>query len=85
MRKAAPATPLAAVQAVWAEAVGERIDAEARPVAERDGVVTISCSSTIWAQELDLLSPELLRSLEGALPAASAPRSLRFTTIDPPA
>jgi len=78
MARAAPATPLAAVQAAWAGAVGERIAAEARPVAERDGVVTVSCSSSTWAQELDLLSAELLESLSEALPEASRPQSLRF-------
>jgi predicted nucleic acid-binding Zn ribbon protein len=78
--RAAPATPLAAIQAVWADAVGERIAAEARPVAERDGVVTVSCSSSSWAQELDLLSPELLERLSEALGEGDPPRTLRFRT-----
>jgi predicted nucleic acid-binding Zn ribbon protein len=79
MARAAPATPLAAVQAAWAGAVGERIAAEARPVAEKGGVVTVSCSSATWAQELDLLSAELLQKLSDALPEGSGPRTLRFT------
>jgi predicted nucleic acid-binding Zn ribbon protein len=62
-----PATPLAAVQAVWPDAVGPRIAAEARPVRERDGAVTIECRSSTWAQELDLLHDELLGSLNEAL------------------
>jgi predicted nucleic acid-binding Zn ribbon protein len=78
MARAAPATPLAAAQAAWAEAVGERIAAEARPVSERDGVLTVACSSSTWAQELDLLSPELLERLSEALPEGDRPRSLRF-------
>ncbi len=55
-----PATPLAAIQAVWPDAVGARIAAEARPVRERDGTVTVECRAATWAQELDLLHDELL-------------------------
>ena len=81
---AAPATPLAAIQAVWRSAVGPGIAAEADPVAERSGVVTITCSSAIWAQELDLLHDELLAKLTAALAAQGAnlahrPTRLRFT------
>ena len=82
MARAAPATPLAAVQAAWAGAVGERIAAEARPVAEKDGVLTVSCSSATWAQELDLLSEELLERLSEALPEGSRPELLRFRATD---
>jgi predicted nucleic acid-binding Zn ribbon protein len=63
----APATLLARVQAVWNEVGGPRLTAAAAPVSERDGVVTIACESGVWAQELDLLAPELLRGLEAAL------------------
>ena len=82
MSQVAPATPLAAAQAAWAGAVGDRIAAEARPVAERDGVLTVACSSATWAQELDLLSVELLEKLSAALPEADRPRSLRFRVGD---
>src|ERR687898_3224430 len=56
MSRAAPATPLAAVQAVWERAAGAEVAAQARPVEERDGVVTVACRSATWAQELDLLA-----------------------------
>ena len=55
-----PATLLAAVQGCWAEAVGERIAAEARPVREREGTITVECRAATWAQELDLLQDELV-------------------------
>jgi predicted nucleic acid-binding Zn ribbon protein len=80
MRTAAPATPLAAIQAAWRDAVGERIAAEARPVEEQDGQLTVACSSATWAQELDLLGPELLGRLRERLDEEVAPRSLRFRT-----
>ncbi len=83
MRDAAPATPLAAIQAAWKDAVGERIAAQARPVAERDGILTVSCSSASWAQELDLLSGDLLERLRETVPEGSVPQSLRFRALDP--
>jgi predicted nucleic acid-binding Zn ribbon protein len=63
----APATLLARVQAVWGEVAGPRLAEAASPVAERDGVLTIACESGVWAQELDLLGPDLLAGLEQAL------------------
>jgi predicted nucleic acid-binding Zn ribbon protein len=65
--EAQPQTPLAAIQAAWPEAVGARIAAEARPVRERDGTVTVECRAATWAQELDLLHDELLGRLNEAL------------------
>ncbi len=62
-----PRTPLAAVQGVWAAAVGEAVAAQAEPVAERDGVVTVACRSSTWAQELDLLQIELLDAVNARL------------------
>ena len=58
-----PETLLAEVQQAWAEIVGEAIAREAEPVAERGGVVTVSCSSSVWAHELDLLAPPILERL----------------------
>jgi predicted nucleic acid-binding Zn ribbon protein len=75
----APATPLGAVQGLWAGAVGERVAAEATPVAERDGVVTVACRSSTWAQELDLLSGEVLGKLRSELPEGVEVTALRFT------
>ena len=62
----APATLLAEVQRAWPGAAGA-FAAEGEPVAERDGVVTVACASAVWAQELDLLSEEVLARLNAAL------------------
>lgn len=67
VRDVAPATLLARVQAVWGEVAGPRLAAAAAPVSEREGVVTVACESGVWAQELDLLAPDLLSGLEDAL------------------
>jgi predicted nucleic acid-binding Zn ribbon protein len=76
LERSAPRTPLAAVQLAWRDAVGEAIAAEAEPVAEQDGVLTIRCRSSTWAQELSLMETEVLRRLAEAL-GDSAPRGLK--------
>ncbi len=81
LQRAAPKTPLAALQSVWPELVGERIAAVARPVSERDGVVTVDCSDSVWAQELDLMQAQLLERLRERL-SERAPQSLRFRVRD---
>ncbi len=65
--QAAPATLLARVQARWPEVAGQAICAEAAPVAERAGTLTIECRSAVWASELELLATDLLRRLNEAL------------------
>ncbi len=63
----APASTLAQVQACWEGVVGAAIAAAARPTAEREGVLTVQCEAAVWAQELDLMAPELLPRLNTAL------------------
>jgi predicted nucleic acid-binding Zn ribbon protein len=78
---AAPAGLLARVQAAWPEVAGPAIAAEAEPSAERDGVVTVSCRSAVWAHELGLMSADLQERLNGALsdPSGRGPiAGLRF-------
>ena len=58
---------LAQVQSAWPDAAGAAFAAAATPVAERAGVVTVACSSSVWAQELDLMSERVLERLNAAL------------------
>jgi predicted nucleic acid-binding Zn ribbon protein len=83
--RAEPATLLAAVQSAWPAAVGEAIAREATPVAERSGVVTVACSSSAWAQELDLLGVQMIEKIRPKLPAGSSLEALRFITDGDPA
>src|SRR5947208_10858250 len=62
-----PETLLAEVQRVWGETVGPAIGAEARPSSERAGVLTVSCSAAVWAQELDLMAATILEPLNARL------------------
>ena len=62
-----PATVLAECQRVWPAVAGPAIAAEAQPVSERSGTLTIACESSVWASELDLMGPTLLARLNEAL------------------
>lgn len=78
-----PATALARAREAWPAVVGSRIAAEAEPVGEREGVITVACRSSVWAQELELLSTDLARRLEAAVGGDGPPvvvRGLRFVT-----
>ena len=82
-RDVAPDTLLARVQAAWPGVAGDRVARAAAPVSERDGVVTVACESGVWAQELDLLAPDLLQRLEAVLGAPSVTR-FRFVVGSAP-
>lgn len=70
----APQTVLASIQRVWREAVGATIAAEAHPTGERGGILTVSCSASVWAQELDLMAPAIVDRLNQLLGGASIAR-----------
>ena len=72
----APQTLLAEVQRVWPAAVGELVAAHATPTGERDGTLIVTCDAAVWAQELDLMAPELVARLNAVL-AGAAVRALR--------
>ncbi len=76
----APPTLLGKVQQGWREALGEQIDGEARPVSEREGIITVSCSSATWSAELTMLSGDLLERLNRSLGGPPQVRGLKFTT-----
>ncbi len=67
------------MQEVWERAAGPAIAASARPTAERDGVLTVTCEAAVWAQELDLMADELIARLNAAL-GAERIRELRCRT-----
>jgi predicted nucleic acid-binding Zn ribbon protein len=63
----APATILARVQGIWEQTAGEAVSRACHPTAERDGVLTVTCSEAVWAQELDLMGSEVVLRLNDAL------------------
>lgn len=76
----APATTLGAVQRVWEQAVGAGFAPHARPTAEAGGTLTVTCSSAVWAQELDLMSQPVLARLEELLGPGRV-RALRCQSV----
>lgn len=63
----APASLLADVQRAWPQAAGAALAGRATPTSAHAGVVTLTCESAVWAQELALMAPQLADKLNTAL------------------
>lgn len=48
----------------WDEIVGERIATHCRPVSFEEGVLVVSASSSAWASQLRMLTPQLITTIE---------------------
>ncbi len=77
-----PQTLLAEAQRTWPQAVGATIAREARPIGERGGTLTVSCSASVWAQELDLMGPAIIERLNSLLSDGVISR-LRCVAVPP--
>ena len=62
-----PASLLADVQRVWVDVVGPGMAAQGEPTSARQGTVTVTCKSSLWAQEIQLRGPEIVAGLNAAL------------------
>lgn len=56
--------------ASWPEIVGADTAAHTAPVGIDDGVLTVQCDSTAWAQQLRLMSATVLNSVAERFPSA---------------
>jgi predicted nucleic acid-binding Zn ribbon protein len=74
----APQTPLARVQGVWREAVGEANAAQGTPVRLAAGRLTVYCEHSGWAENLQLLGLEIARQINTRLGAETV-REIRCT------
>jgi len=54
----------------WQNIVGDEIAEHTEPIAILDGVLTIRTSSTAWATQLNLISNDVLASLQASAPGA---------------
>jgi hypothetical protein len=52
----------------WARAVGDPVTAGTRPKAFRRGQLTVECASSVWANELTYLGPQILRRMDEVTP-----------------
>lgn len=72
-----PQGAIADIVAVWPDAVGPSIAANAWPArVSRDGTLNVATSSSAWAYELGLLEADIRGRLEAAL--GVAPPKVRF-------
>ena len=76
----APASTLARVQSAWTPIVGPLIAANTTPTAEREGVLMVSCAAAVWAQELELMGPELIGWINARLGPGTI-RELRLRAL----
>ncbi len=61
----------------WEEAVGPQVASHCRPVALRGGLLEARVDSSVWCQQLQLRSPEILAALREVL-GDRAPSDLWF-------
>ena len=61
----------------WKQAVGPEVAAHCEPVGLRGGVLEARVDSSVWSQQLQLRSPEILAALRREL-GEEAPTALRF-------
>jgi hypothetical protein len=54
--------------AAWSRAVGEPVTRGTRPKAFRRGQLTVECASSVWANELTYLGPQILRRMDEVAP-----------------
>lgn len=54
--------------AAWARAVGDPVTRGTRPKAFRRGQLTVECASSVWANELTYLGPQILRRMDEVAP-----------------
>lgn len=59
---------LATIQSCWSEITGERISRVARPVAFKDGQLTLKVQSAAWRQELHSQTDVLITTINQKLP-----------------
>lgn len=69
--------------AAWARAAGEQVTSGARPRAFSRGVLTVECTSSVWANELTYLGAEILRRMDVVAPEHPVER-LRFMVASAP-
>ncbi len=69
LARIAPASTLASVQAVWLAAAGPAVGAHGTPISERNGVLTVACDEAVWANEIELMGPDLVAAINAAVGA----------------
>jgi predicted nucleic acid-binding Zn ribbon protein len=72
----APTDPLTRVTVVWPSVVGEAIAKHTRPTAIKGNELLVECDSSVYSQEIELLSRKVLKGISDGTEGPS-PTSLR--------
>ena len=67
----------------WPQLVGPEVAAHAAPVSVEDGLLTVRCDSTAWAQQLRTMRTTVLATIAAQHPGAGI-ESIRFLGPDTP-
>jgi len=73
----APAALSAEIARRWEEIVGPEVASHCRPVGLKGEVLHAEVESSVWCQQLQMRTPEILQALRGAM-GESAPTALRL-------
>ncbi len=78
-------SPLARAELLtsWGEIVGDETAAHAAPIGIEDGLLTVRCDSTAWAQQLRRMSSSVTTKIATRFPAAGI-ESVKFLGPDTP-
>lgn len=71
-----PQSLLAQLQRAWPEAVGDTVAGWTTPVSERAGVITVACTDSVVAHELEMMKPQLLAQVAEALENSAGSRAI---------
>ena len=72
-----PAARSAEIARRWEEILGSEVAAHCRPVGLKGEVLHAEVETSVWCQQLQMRTPEILAALRGAL-GESAPTALRL-------
>ncbi|AYF97836.1 DUF721 domain-containing protein [Protaetiibacter intestinalis] len=67
----------------WPELIGAEVAAHTDPVSVEDGLLTVRCDSTAWAQQLRMMRSEVLARIAERHPSAGI-EAIRFEGPDAP-
>jgi predicted nucleic acid-binding Zn ribbon protein len=74
----APTDPLTRITVIWPEVVGEAIAKHTRPSAIKGAELAVECDSSVYSQEIELLSRKVLKGISESLEGPT-PTTLRCT------
>jgi predicted nucleic acid-binding Zn ribbon protein len=77
----APQTPLSKIKRAWPEVVGKPMAAHSKPAQLKGSLLTVECSGSVYAQELELQSRRVLTKLAEEL-SAQVVEKIRFVVAD---